>query len=102
MAEEGKWPDPARPGVPMNPEKDGWHWFFDTNEPEFMAAAFWRSCRQDWHVDGEDLAASDLETAGYGGPCLTPADHAAAVAQARAEAVPPGWKLVPMEPTEKM
>lgn len=20
------WPDPARPGYPANPERDGWHW----------------------------------------------------------------------------
>lgn len=23
---EGAWPDVTRPGVPLNPERDGWHW----------------------------------------------------------------------------
>ena len=26
MEQEGEWPDPARPGVPLNPELDDWHW----------------------------------------------------------------------------
>jgi hypothetical protein len=25
------WPDPARPGVPMNPDRDGWHWLTRKN-----------------------------------------------------------------------
>jgi hypothetical protein len=37
------WPDPSRPGVPLNPEQDGWHWIsIDGREPECMLWIFHR------------------------------------------------------------
>ena len=26
------WPDPAKPGVPLNPERDGYHWLFNPDD----------------------------------------------------------------------
>jgi len=75
------WPNPARPGVPLNPERDGWHWllFHDGSR----LCCWWNASAQGW---------SSSDTPGYGAdylseeaaqdhvtcePCLTPAEVAA-------------------------
>lgn len=85
------WPNPERPGVPANPERDGWHWVKDFDEN----IAPWRWCAADefdphgcWIKDAsEDVplsrAGRDCE---YLGPCLTPSEVAALVEAARADA----------------
>ena len=66
------WPD--KPGVPMNPEKDGWHWvsLLGGDYPQIMEwfsdAMVWA---EDWTVDA---CALHLR---YLGPVLTPAEVAA-------------------------
>jgi hypothetical protein len=81
-----EWPDPARPLVPLHPEKDGWHWM-KTPDNEVMPFE-WRAegeCERGhwpsyWVSQGEDCwTAEECE---YIGPCLTP-DEATAL-QARA------------------
>ena len=82
----GGWPDPERPGVPENPERDGAHvihWFGDDE------AWLWFA-RRKWWVNSTGRFLSDLEVGrAYGsrylGPCLFPAEVAAREAAARAE-----------------
>lgn len=77
------WPDPARPGVPLNPERDGWHWLdMGSGKPSACSwfAGFW------WHPIFFDSAGMPDAAASLGwrylGPCLTPAEVAAREAAA--------------------
>jgi hypothetical protein len=93
-AEATGWPDASKPGVPMNPERDGWHWLEVRGLP--ARPHFWRhkvlqpdgsgpvGLWLDLH-DGRS-AASMATTHLYLGPCFTPAEVAAREA-ARAEAM---------------
>lgn len=64
---------PGKPGVPMNPEKDGWHWvsLLGCDHPQIMEwfsdAMVWAD---DWTVEA---CAKHLR---YLGPCLTPDESA--------------------------
>ena len=79
----GGWPDAARPGVPMNPERDGWHWVrWAGYEPGMEFTAFWSSggWDDDWaHLAGDRQAHRYI----YLGPCHTPAEVAAQIEAAR-------------------
>ena len=65
------WPDPARPGVPLNPEEDGWHWCARDGglEPRYWSSGqqSWAGLRNSW-ISPKML----LALFGYAGPCLTP------------------------------
>lgn len=77
------WPDPSRPGVPLNPERDLWHWVVWRNLDE---ATPWQ-----WFAGGDgqppcwsrSARAHSVETMAasfrYIGPCLTPVEVAAEV-----------------------
>lgn len=81
---------PSRPGVPLHPERDGAHWIVGWNATLFVA---------EWVADTDEKFGGYFEWAGgddypmgmvengwtYAGPCLTPAEHAAALADARAQ-----------------
>jgi hypothetical protein len=82
------WPDPALPGVPLNPEKDGWHYLKGSaslSNPRpvfwevFLGAGRWADQRLD-----DPVILSEME---YLGPCLTPAEVDARVAEARRAAL---------------
>ncbi len=83
MSEDNTWP--GKPGVPMNPERDGWHWVDDGangTEPRFWSATF-----AGW--DGYPLwMAKEWD---YLRPCspddLTPAEVDARVSEARRDAL---------------
>ena len=76
-------------GVPQNPEREGWHWLVPAINPTLPPGAY------RWHapprsdVVGMWEAGHPLDVVrrcyAYLGPCLTPAEHAAALAAARAE-----------------
>jgi hypothetical protein len=76
------WPDEARPGVPLNPEEDGWHWL--QRSDGFAAPYVWKTAKDprngswhvppDWEVMPEDRA---IISQRYLGPCLTPSEVAA-------------------------
>jgi hypothetical protein len=71
------WPDPARPGAPLHPERDGWHWVrWPSGEP---IAVEWRPGFQSpgWIGWRNSYQAHQFD---YLGPCLTPAEVAAALA----------------------
>ncbi len=76
------WPDPARPGVPMNPERDGWHWVQWPNggRPQ---CEWWRDNDmgggKGWAEWRNGYIAAQYR---YLGPCLTPAEVAAREAAA--------------------
>jgi hypothetical protein len=68
------WPDPDKPGVPSNPERDGRHWLFD---PENS-----KSYPEIWVAEIEAWAVGDVWTPRivaemglhYHGPVLMPAE----------------------------
>lgn len=74
------WPFPGRPGVPLNPERDGWHWvsLLGSDHPQIME---WFSDAMVW-AEGWTVGACALHLR-YLGPCLTPEE--AAALQARAD-----------------
>lgn len=72
-------------GRPEHPERDGWHWLDE--HPHF-----WRANGSEWLTNHETLQTQtpfDVASEGwtYLGPCLTPADVAARIAEAEAA----GW-----------
>jgi hypothetical protein len=61
------WPDPDKPGVPLNPEVDGFHWLGN-------AAFVWASRFGNWALNGAGFPPEFFATTAYLGPCLTPAE----------------------------
>lgn len=86
MTANNDWP--GKPGVPMNPERDGWHWL-ETPDGE-RAPYEWRSageCERGrwpsyWVSQGEDCW--EAPACKYLGPVLTP-DEATALQKRVAE-----------------
>ena len=70
----GGWPDAARPGVPANPERDGWHWLRRASDGQIICTKW--SAEQGGWVDGVTLSPASVVEFGvtYLGPCLTPAE----------------------------
>ena len=73
------WPD--RPGVPLNPERDGWHWVEDTVDGvgtghiEAVYYAVWDV--PIWYRSGKGSPITKPKEWRYLGPCLTPEEIAA-------------------------
>jgi hypothetical protein len=81
---DNNWPNPARPGVPLNPERDGWHWLV---RGDFYSLALWHRGHftfQDTTAWPEEFSQLDMT---YAGPCLTPAEVEARVQQAGRDAL---------------
>ena len=73
MTTNNDWP--GKPGVPMNPEQDGWHWFV---RGDFYSAALWHRGHfsfLDTTIRPEEFSQLDII---YAGPVLPP-DEAAAL-----------------------
>jgi hypothetical protein len=83
----GGWPDASKPGVPMNPERDGWHWVMTREGVPFRPrACFWDASRPGWAVPGSAMFREDAAPEWrYLGPCLLPSEVAAQVEAARRE-----------------
>lgn len=85
MTNPNNWPDPAKPGAPLNPERDGWHWL---KHPEDLHPVMmgWLSELQGWSF-GRRHSPKGIVDMGYQylGPTLLPAEVAAQVEQARRE-----------------
>ena len=62
---------PGKPGVPLNPERDGWHWVSMLGGKDNAQAMEWLGPEIGW--DETDWTTEDfgLHTR-YRGPCLTP------------------------------
>jgi hypothetical protein len=74
---------PGKPGVPLNPEKDGWHWLesIEGLVPALWAWPLWRHCRDFW--DQRAPGWMEEQEWRYHGPVLMP-DEATAL-QKRAD-----------------
>ena len=89
------WPDPARPGVPMNPEEPRYHWVKGCDGEDTIV--FWRGHGGDTHHENGDLKDLDhwsgypmwiAQDWTYHGPVFTPDGTAALIARiAELEAV---------------
>ena len=76
----------GKPGVPMNPERDGWHW---GERDGGLEPRFWSSGQQLWAGSRNSWISPKMLSAlfGYAGPCLTPAEVEARVTQAPRDAL---------------
>jgi hypothetical protein len=83
------WPDPSKPGVPLNPERDGWHWVetsLGPGPPKTVPRPWKAGAGGGWDM----TRAWAIRWYRYLGPCLTPAEVAAreaAAAQAMREQI---------------
>ena len=70
MSDNNGWPD--KPGVPLNPERDGWHWISLLGGKDNAQVIEWFSDAMRW--DETDWTTEDfgLHTR-YLGPCIGPA-----------------------------
>jgi hypothetical protein len=92
MTDQNSWPDASKPGVPLNPEQDGWHWV-DGRTHGLHAlkwSSMWRGSAYGWwhgstsaDTPSEFATLRDLR---YLGPCHTPAEVAAMLAAQEASA----------------
>lgn len=95
MTTTNNWPD--KPGVPLNPEKDGWHWVKIIHGISHPRPRLWWSKIDRWELsDGALISPSEFaERWRYLGPVLTP-DEAAAL-QVRADRNAAGFARVDAE-----
>lgn len=61
------WPDPDKPGVPLNPEVDGFHWLGN-------AAFVWVAKFGNWGLNGVGFPPEFFANTSYHGPALTPTE----------------------------
>jgi hypothetical protein len=86
---DNNWPDPARPGVPLNPERDGWHWVQEPGLNQecalWLAKPFLGTSRGCWETKGteDDWQPREVSNWHYLSPCLTPAEVDARLSEAR-------------------
>jgi hypothetical protein len=91
MTNNNGWPE--KPGVPLNPERDGWHWLV---KGDFYTAALWHRGHFTFlftKIWPEELSQLDMT---YIGPALTPAEVDARVADARRDALEEAARAVEM------
>jgi len=91
MSDNNGWP--GKPGVPLNPERDGWHWISLLGGKDNAQVIEWFSDAMRW--DETDWTTEDfgLHTR-YLGPVLTPAEVDARIATARLEGIERAAKAV--------
>lgn len=81
------WPNQDKPGVPSNPEQDGWHWLLTPKQ--VLYPCWWNAIGQKWiETIPINLTLSQCwrpKDCTYFAPCLTPAEVAAQMEQARRE-----------------
>lgn len=81
---DASWPDPQRPGVPLNPERDGWHWIDVAGD--VIVARWWaEDSSWTWGVHRWTAQIASKAAWFYHGPAMTPADLAAHSAAAARE-----------------
>lgn len=88
------WPYPDKPGVPFNPERDGWHWL---KHPEDLHPVMmgWISELQGWSF-GRRHSPKGIVDMGYQylGSTLLPAEVAAKIEQARRDGIEAAMRVV--------
>lgn len=86
MTDNNGWPDADKPGVPLEPERDGWHWLrtpYGEEAPYYWCAA--GKCeRGRWPSRWADVSENEWPPTdcAYLSPCLTPSEIAAREAAA--------------------
>jgi hypothetical protein len=94
------WPNPAHPGEPIDPNRP-WHWVARVEDGGMAPLPIgWNAALRHWVVwDGSTVAPEEAARRyRYLGPCLTPAEAEAALAAAKASALPAGPPPPPEEP----
>lgn len=84
------WPDPQRPGEPADPSRP-WHWVHRAEERHGHPLPIgWNTHLRHWVLwDGATMGPEEAgRRFAYLGPCLTPAETEARIADAVAEAAP--------------
>jgi hypothetical protein len=83
MTDANGWPEASKPGVPLNPDRSGWHWL---SRPGQRSVVRWSSTYQEWWFMGHQHPPSAIASPDRGwtylGPCMTPAEVAAQIAAA--------------------
>lgn len=83
------WPFADRPGVPLNPERDGYHWLAATDGDQptgHTAVMFWFAGTGFYAIEAVPVTQRSIVSGWrYLGPCLTPDEVTALVEQARCE-----------------
>lgn len=89
MTDTNGWPFADRPGVPQNPERDGYHWLAATDGDQLTghtAVMFWFAGTGFYAVEAVPVTQRSIVSGWrYLGPCLTPDEVTALVEQARCE-----------------
>ena len=87
MTDHNGWPDAAKPGYPMNPERDGWHWVRPNVAPAYAPECwFWIASAEVFERDASDQDDPWFPTHyDYLGPCHTPDEVAALIEAERRE-----------------
>ena len=68
------WPDPERPGYPLNPERDAYHWI---GRPHARPSPWrWLAVGHEWVGPGGHLYQPEIDWSRiqYLGPCLPPTE----------------------------
>lgn len=80
---DANWPNPKRPGVPMFPERDGWHWV--ATQGNAIRPLHWSWKSESWCASADPWASFWKYTDGwsYIGPCFTPTQIAELLAGER-------------------
>lgn len=89
MADAHGWPDASKPGRPLNPERDGWHWLCAAVGIGAPYPMLWSADGKAWDTGDGWVFCTDpalTERKRYLGPCLLPEEVAAREAAAAAEA----------------
>ena len=70
------WPNPDKPGYPVDPETDGWHWL--ANGKDVPWPLFWSAEKCSWSTSPwsniQSIPVSVIMHAKYLGPALMPAE----------------------------
>lgn len=83
MTNPTNWPNPERPGFPMFPERDGWHWV--ATQGNALRPLYWCWKSESWCASADPWANfwKYTDSWSYIGPCLTPAQIAELLAAER-------------------
>jgi hypothetical protein len=82
MSDPNEWPDPERPGVPENPDREGWHWLQNRKAGRAPYPVLWKAEKGwVWSAIPYFPTADTAFRYRYLGPCHTPAERAALAAE---------------------
>lgn len=84
-ADPNGWPDASKPGRPLNPERDGWHWLCVAVGIGAPYPMLWSADGKAWDTGDGWVFCTDpalTERRRYLGPCLLPEEVAAREAAA--------------------